>query len=48
MVLSDSCCATPPHTGLPIVQDSRIEARPTWSMCLPPFTFNGPVLIDAS
>jgi hypothetical protein len=47
MVLADGCIAAPPHTGLPVVQDIRIEARPRWSTCLPLFSFNGPVLIDA-
>jgi hypothetical protein len=31
MVLADGCIAAPPHTGLPVVQDIRIETRPRWS-----------------
>jgi len=41
MVLADGCIAAPPHTDLPVVQDIRIETRPTWSTCLPLFTITG-------
>jgi hypothetical protein len=45
MVLADGCITPPPHTGLAVVQDIRIETRPRWSSAFPLFTIYGPVLI---